>query len=35
MFKNLNEATKYRILIALLLLGGWFVVIFLRSGTAW
>jgi len=32
---KMNEHTKYRILIAALLIVGWFMVVFLRSGTAW
>ena len=32
---SLSQNTKIRILILVALLIGWFVVVFLRSGTAW
>ena len=32
---SLSQNTKIRILILAALLIGWFVVVFLRSGTAW
>lgn len=35
MFDRISENTKYRIIIAAALIAGWFVVVFLRSGTAW
>ena len=35
MFDRISENAKYRILIAVALILGWFAVVFLRSGTAW
>ncbi len=31
----MTQETKYRIAIAAALIVGWFIVVFLRSGTAW
>lgn len=31
----MSKDTKYRLAIAAALLVGWFIVVFLRSGTAW
>lgn len=32
---DMSQESKYRIAIAAALLIGWFIVVFLRSGTAW